>query len=337
MARLASQAIGGFYPCPPEVVALAAAALKPPEGKPFTIMDPCAGEGAAITQLAQLINCPWDNTYAIELNPLRAETVAELPLTHVLAPCSFFGTDIKFSSMSFIWLNPPFDHQIGGGRIELEFAVRAWDLLAKDGVLCLVCPEKTLTDWETKQFLLTHLEEICVARFPPEHRKYNEVMLFGRKRREVQGVDYLGMRMGIQVNDSMRTEPYWLPACSGPPANRFRKTSLTEGELLEALADSPLRRMLEPPPEKSLPQPPMALGAGHTALLLASGNLDGVVRPPHEPPHVIRGSAVKVEELKDESVEESKGSVTTVTTFVERVKFSVRVLGSDGEITTLTQ
>ena len=48
--RLAAQMRGGFYPAPSEAVAFAAAFLRPPVNEPFSILDPCAGDGAAISQ-----------------------------------------------------------------------------------------------------------------------------------------------------------------------------------------------------------------------------------------------------------------------------------------------
>jgi 16S rRNA C967 or C1407 C5-methylase (RsmB/RsmF family) len=65
--RLAAQVRGGFYPAHEKAVALAASFLRPPVGERFAILDPCAGQGAAIRQLAELLGCPAAQTYAIEL------------------------------------------------------------------------------------------------------------------------------------------------------------------------------------------------------------------------------------------------------------------------------
>lgn len=76
--RLAAQIRGGFYPAPGEAVAYAATLLRPPPNGQFTILDPCAGEGAAIQQLGELLSCP--QTFAIELDDSRAQTLrATLP------------------------------------------------------------------------------------------------------------------------------------------------------------------------------------------------------------------------------------------------------------------
>lgn len=56
--RLAAQMRGGFYPAHEKAVADVATYLRPPEQGPFAILDPCAGEGAAIRQLSELLGCP---------------------------------------------------------------------------------------------------------------------------------------------------------------------------------------------------------------------------------------------------------------------------------------
>src|SRR5438105_5034932 len=90
--RLAAQLRGGYYPAPPQGVAHAATFLRPPARGPFTLLDPCAGEGAALHQLGELVGCPQGMLFAIELDDGRAEKVrAALPDAHVLAPASFFG------------------------------------------------------------------------------------------------------------------------------------------------------------------------------------------------------------------------------------------------------
>jgi hypothetical protein len=74
---------------------------------------------------------------------------------------------------------------------------------------------------------------------------------------------------------------------------------------------------------------------GHIALLLAAGNLDGVVRPEDEPPHVVRGTADKVEYVASEEENENEdGSVTKKTVLAEKIVLTVRAVGPDGEIKT---
>ena len=71
-------------------------------------------------------------------------------------------------------------------------------------------------------------------------------------------------------------------------------------------------------------------------MLLASGHIDGLIRPPDEPPHVIRGTATKDKYVAscDEN-EDENGNVTTRTVISEKPRLVIRVLDSEGNISTL--
>ncbi len=120
--RLAAQMHGGYYPAHEKAVAHIASFLRSPEGQLFAMLDPCAGEGAAIRQLGELLGCPAETTFAIELDQGRAAALhTALPQARVLAPADFFGCRANWNSFSFIWLNPPFDDSYGGKRVEEQF------------------------------------------------------------------------------------------------------------------------------------------------------------------------------------------------------------------------
>ena len=81
--RLAGQAKAGFYPANPHAIASLAKHLQqlpPIEGKPLLttqIIDPCAGEGAAVQQLAAALEIEEDHVYCVELDAGRVEQVKE--------------------------------------------------------------------------------------------------------------------------------------------------------------------------------------------------------------------------------------------------------------------
>jgi hypothetical protein len=335
MARLISQVKGGYYAAAPEAVAAVLEQLRPPDHGECLILDPCAGEGKALLQLAAgLKGVP----YGIELSEDRAAIVREsLPGGQALAPADFLRCAVSYRAFSFCWCNPPYDYATGNeGRVESQFIERATHLLVDGGVLALVCPEDVAGTYDMAEFFQEHFERISAMPFPEAVRKYKETVILGCKRRQPvppghrkHEWDWLEKRMDACIL-------YTLPAGERP--RQFRKLEPTDTELVRLVAQSPLRFHLERPADRvdHRPRPPMSPGIGHRAMLLASGHIDGLICPPDEPPHVIRGTAAKDNYVasRDET-ENDEGGVTTRTVISERPRLVIRVLDSGGTITDL--
>lgn len=339
MGRLASAIKGQFYPIPPQAADKILEYLKPPsDGGGFCILDPCCGKGAAVKQLSEGLGCRPADVYAVEISDFRADlTTDALPEANILAPCSFFGCSITSKSFGLAYVNPPFDNEAGEGRVERQFLEKATGLLAPKGVLVFVIPEATLRAEGVKDFLLTWYEDMSVATFPIGHRRFKEIIVFGRKLKTHEAHWQRNWKNHAKnySGDSPATRTYEIPSTTGP--NRFTKTELTEAEILESLAASPLRRYLEPPEPLPLAEPPLPLEKGHRAMLLAAGQLDGIIRPSGEPPHIVRGTAKKVEYIVEQHTERTKEATTTKITKSEKISLTVRVLGVSGSIRTLAQ
>lgn len=343
--RLEGRIRGGYYPAPHAALDAVMPLLVMPKGQPIAVCDPCAGEGLALRHLAERLGVPNQQLYAVELEENRGVQLAEnLPGANILTPCSFFGCKIASRSFSLMYANPPFDDSgDGSGRVERQFLDRATPLLKTDGVLMLVCPERVALDWDTRKSLLAWYDRIYTLPFPEEHRRFEESIVLAVKRDKPMSPDKRGYHDETGVlnhrgwsRDDIMPEPYVIPVGSGPQW-RFEKSQLTPKELTVLLETSPLRAMLEPPSDPPLPSPPLELGTGHLALLLASGHLDGLVCPEGEPPHVNRGVTRKTEQVSDVSVDETESSVRTTTTITETIEMYVRVVGVDGVIRDLTQ
>jgi tRNA1(Val) A37 N6-methylase TrmN6 len=114
MARLMSQIKGGYYAAHPQAVAAVLARLRPPQRGECLILDPCAGEGHALVQLAESLHATG---YGIELSEDRAAKVREsLTEGQALAPADFLRCAISPHSFSFVWCNPPYDLRPQIGR-----------------------------------------------------------------------------------------------------------------------------------------------------------------------------------------------------------------------------
>lgn len=252
--RLAAQMRGGYYPAHEKAVPHAASFLRPPPGKGYSLLDPCAGEGAAVVQVSQILGCPSNHTYAIELDDSRAQTLrAALLDGHVLAPASFFGCRATPNSFSFVWLNPPFDHAYGGHRVEEQFLRQATDWLMPGGVLAFVCPEDVIGEFsDAREHFATYFRDCKIVPFPEECRPFKEVVVFAHKRSrphaDKSNAETPKLWDSVQATEGFI---YQIPASPGPKV--FTKVEPTESELQSLLAKSPLRTHLTAPSEAPLP------------------------------------------------------------------------------------
>jgi len=335
--RLAAQMKGGFYPAHEKAIAYGASFLQAPVGKDFAILDPCAGEGTAIRQLGDVLDCLQAHIHAIELDDSRAETLrAVMPDANVLAPADFFGCRASFGSFSFIWLNPPFDYSYGGNRVEDQFLWRATEWLMPNGVMALVCPEEVVEEFsDARQHFTRFYENVTILPFPEPHRPFKEVMVFGHRKLRPEA-DKAGGGKAWESVQAPKGFRYQIPPGNGP--RRFQKVEPTEPELQRMLTGSTLRSYLKSPPQIPVPSPPLPLGIGHVALLLASGHLDGVVQPDGQLPHVVRGTTRKHSFISDVTdTENPDGSTTTRTTISERIELVIRTVDSTGNIRTFSE
>jgi hypothetical protein len=286
--------------------------------------------------LGDLLCCPPTSLHAIEMDDCRANAIrTSLPEAHVLAPADFFGCRASFGSFSFIWLNPPFDYSYGGYRVEDQFLWRATEWLMPNGVMALVCPEDVVDEYsEARQHFTRFYENVTMVPFPEAHRPFKEVIVFGQKRsRPVPEPDRIKDWEAWESVQAPRGFRYRIPEGDGPRV--FQKVQPTEPELEGMLVGSPLRSYLKSPPETPVPSPPLPLGIGHVALLLASGHLDGIVHPNGKLPHVVRGTSRKHSFVSDVTDTENQDGSTTTRT--ERIELVIRTVDRTGRIRTFSE
>ena len=318
----------GFFACPPEAIADALRFLPDP-GCETHVLDPCAGDGRAVRQLASGLGIPEERVWCVELDAGRGDEIREwMPAANVLAPASFHHTKISREAFGLVYSNPPFDDSMDGGRVELRFFASIPPLLVPGGVCLFVCPEAVAQRYDFRKAWAMYFEDVSCWPFPAGHRKFNEVFILGRKRADRDMDPYVThFRQRIPKADMV------VPISPGPRV--FERTALTEPELVAALEASPLLRFLRPLDALRIARPPLALSVGHLALLLSSGQLDGLVCPPGGPRHVVRGTARKHEELTEETTEEDKNGVKTTKVYTERIRLLVRAVDETGVIHTL--
>jgi hypothetical protein len=197
--RLAAQAKQGYYPANSKAIQELTKHLycrAPDPSKKFdtiNVLDPCAGKGVAIRDLAVGLGVPEDHVYTVELDGGRYEDIkALMPKSQFMTgPAGFMGVQITGHSFGLVYCNPPFDNELGGGkREEQAFTEASTRKLVVKGILVLVCPFKALDgNREFVEFIDSNYEEVAVYKFPDgyddEHnqiRPYNEIVVIGKKR-----------------------------------------------------------------------------------------------------------------------------------------------------------
>jgi hypothetical protein len=321
--RLAGQEKLGFYPAPLEAIDMIA--QKVTADPQAVIVDPCAGEGEAVAALADRLGLDHSRIVASELEVNRSEALAaRLPTARVSKATDFQSSYVPRDLATVVYLNPPFDSEIGhlGSRCEETFLARATNMLAPDGVLVFILPEHRLP--AVRLFLHNWYHSCNKLLFPKDARRFSEVAVLAVKRKKAL---------------ADRNYPYnfldaaYIPAFYHAGAGRLfdiEKRGYTDQELERLMKIDPLLSEAGCSSVSQLEKirPPLTLGLGHVALLLAAGHLNGRVAKAGEPPHVVRGTSRKVEFEKSKTV---AGSDTTVVT-QERIELVIRKVDQTGVI-----
>lgn len=330
MARLEADRRLGFFAIHPDAIDNLFLHVRKPDRPSFvSILDPCAGEGKAVQQIAAWLGLQERNIYAVEIEPGRANACRELmPMANVLN-CSLFHANIQSNCCSVVYCNPPYGNLPGGGSAEAAFLSHAAAALIPGGLLIAVLPERVANDAHMRTALMAHFKDIKVWPLPQHVRKNYEVFVTGIRRQQVMNPN--GQRWFDHL--TFKEKVYELVHAAGP-VNTFSKGQFDDTELWDLLERSPLEARLQAPPEALLERPPLALGAGHLALLLSGGRLDGLICPPNEPPHVVRGTCRKVPVVTQEDEDVSKGVITIKRTISERMDLIVRTVDARGVIRT---
>jgi hypothetical protein len=199
MARPASVEVAGYYPSPTSVLPRIASLVSWPEGSAHgVLLDPCAGDGGAITALRDAWSPPTGSTLhagpkivACELEAERAKRLrAALPHHHhdqALAGDAFRllpTADLAAGGgATVLYLNPPYDHDAEFQRLEHRFLVRfTGHLAAGAGFLLFLVPFRALP--ASADYLAVHYADLRCYRLPdPEFQAFGQVVLAGRRRR----------------------------------------------------------------------------------------------------------------------------------------------------------
>lgn len=282
--RLEGRAKAGFYPTPREVVEGILKALtrykQAFEGK--HLLDPCAGEGEAAALLAEGLGMvPW----GVELDERRAGLAAQrfLPLGGRVLQGDALACEA--GGFALVWLNPPYDWDEEGERLEKAFVEAFAPAAVERGLLLLVVPEREVEGlWSGLRFVGS---DAVAFRFPEGVRRYGEVVVgilrgggIGPKE-----LPLLPFHEGLRALEDLAWKAYPEGA---DPLLRLRKG---EEGLKEACRTSPLWNRVEGGmgAEVGTFTPLLPLRKAHLALLLAGGVMDLQTLEIEGDPHAVLG------------------------------------------------
>lgn len=361
MARIESLAIGGYYPTPPAVVPLLAAHIRAPMGggARIAILDPCAGTGAAVLDLADTLTEERKRAsytiYAIEAERERAQELARSVKQHAsyasdALHCDAFqvvwDNDYWNKGSDVLFLNPPYDHDKEFGRLEQKFLHRFTGALRPGGVLVFLVPYHALR--ASAAFLGANYHSISAYRFPaPDYDAFKQVALFA-VRSDVPEEDeaqcnrveaWASDPTTMPVLDWPEAPPYRLPGDSG--LSGFKSFEPLEIDLVATMRAARagvglrwlgLDQSIDELIDATFPvaQPPKA---GHIAQALAAGIFAGrrvVPNAPNDmelPELLVSGSFERVHVTVDTKTNED-GDITGYVQ-EERPRLRVSVLDLD--------
>ena len=348
MARLFNAEVMGFFALPPAVGTMVSQWLRPPDDKDalWRLLDPCAGEGAAARQIADLVggNC---QTWGVELSPRRAAQAATvLDQVHNTAWASVRTND---KSVSVLYLNPPYDHDLDSNerRLEIGFLRKSLSLLVYDGILVYVIPQHLLGYQDAARLLAGHFKDLVVRRFPDgEYERFKQVIVFARRKQYSTPTNEAISAIRVLRDTNLPTleqvaSPWPLSVPLAPSKARFARVDISEFEMVaHAIKSSPWpAEMLTALASQSQQtyHPPLPLKTGHVAMLLSAGLMGRVTINQDGERLLVKGRVVKKQTATE--VENEKDVTTTilrdkfVTTVGIVTKDEVQVVDNEASLT----
>jgi hypothetical protein len=269
--------------------------------EPASVIDPCVGQGTALHLVTR--DAPV-RPYGVELDAERARIANSKGIETIQG--NTFDTIAKPESFSLLYLNPPYDSEIGSTanrRMEAVFLEHTYRWLVMEGILVLVIPFERLQD--CTGILSSHFTALSVLRMTDRDSvQYRQVAVLGI-RREVRGVAVESNKRQLQsvgLYGSFLKVPELQPgACSHYSVPPSAETAMSYRglpyDLLEDLlphsgAWKQAIALLLPQDDIAMGRPITPLHGGHVGLLCTAGLLNGVFGQ-GEDRHIARWRSVK--------------------------------------------
>jgi hypothetical protein len=336
--RSAARLKMGYYPLPESEGKKLRALLS--FASPASVIDPCVGQGTAMQLVTS--DAPVRH-YGIELDAERARIASSKGIETVQG--NSFDAFATPESFSLLYLNPPYDSEIGtiaNRRMEAVFLDHTYRWLRMEGVLILVIPFERLHD--CTGILSSHFASLRVFRMTdPDSVQYRQIAVFGVRRevrgsavetnkRQLHSVGLYGSFSGLSELQSGVCSPYPVPP-SGEASLSYRGLpyDILEDLLPHSGAWRQAASLLMPHVDVATGRPITPLHGGHVGLLCTAGLLNGVFGQ-GENRHIARWRSVK---HVTTFVEEDGDAV--IIHHRERWTNELRLAYADGKVLKLTE
>jgi len=281
--RSAARLKMGYYPLPESEGKKLRALLSFPS--PASVIDPCVGQGTAL-ELVTSDASVW--RYGVELDAERAHIAGSKGIETIHG--NAFDTIARPESFSLLYLNPPYDSEIGttaNRRMEAVFLEHTYRWSRMEGVLILVIPFERLHD--CTGILSSHFTSLKVFRMTdPDSVQYRQIAVFGvrhevrgsaveKNKRQLHGIGLYGSFLELEELQPGACAPYSVPP-SGEATLNYRGLPYDVLEDLLPLSGAwrQVAPLLMPHDDVATGRPITPLHGGHVGLLCTAGLLNGV-------------------------------------------------------------
>jgi hypothetical protein len=338
MARNAARLKMGHYPLPVNEAVRLRALLE--FTGPASVVDPCVGQGTALEIVTQGADV---HRYGVELDAERALIAQSKGIETIQG--NAFDAIAKPESFSLLYLNPPYDSEIGlveNNRMERLFLDHTYRWLAMDGVLAMVIPFERLMD--CAGLLSSHFTALNAFRMTDgESVRFRQIAVLGVRsnirgsaidanKRLLQRIGLYGSYQELPELAPDACEPYRVPTSSETALSyRGLPYDLLEDLLTHSGAWKQVMPFLAPHEEVATGRPITPLHGGHVGLLCTAGLLNGVFGQGDDR-HIARWRSVKHVTTFVEHDEENE-----IVHHRERWANELRLVYADGRTLKLTE
>jgi hypothetical protein len=299
MARSVARLKMGYYPLPESEAERLAQLLN--FNAPASVIDPCVGQGSALTLITRGADL---RRYGIELDAERAAIANSKGIQTIQG--NVFDACAKSESFSLLYLNPPYDSEIGSfgnSRMERLFLEHTFRWLTPGGVLLMVIPFERLH--ECAGLLSSHFSGLNIFRLTdPESVRFRQIVVIAARsnvrgvavdetRRRLESISPYGSFQGLPELMPGVCPPCVVPASGEAELNyRGLPYDLLEDMLPNSGAWKQTVSYFAPSQDAATGRPITPLHGGHVGLLCTAGLLNGVFGEGDER-HIARWRSVK--------------------------------------------